>query len=96
MATVAAMTDRQALAYQLRIQFELPPDRPSETEFEGIIESARRFIARHGRSPSKDEWRSITAEHVQFDGEYFYKGLNFQDLNALFAVIRAQASQPKR
>jgi hypothetical protein len=82
---------RQKLAYQLKIQFSLPSDRPSDAELDDIIADLAKVEAWHGRAASKDEWRTATLARVRFEGDYFYKGLTFQDLNALLAQIRAQA-----
>jgi hypothetical protein len=84
-------TPRNTLAYQLRTQFGLPPDRPTDSELDAIIRDVDAFSVRSGRAPSKDEWRSFTLHHARCDDTYIYKGLNFQDLNALLASIRAQA-----
>ncbi len=93
------MTPRRTLAHQLKVQFALPPDRPTEAELDLIVEDIATIEARAGRAASKEEWRTVTSERVRHDGGYFYKGLTFQDLNALLAVIRAQAqtqTQPAR
>jgi hypothetical protein len=90
------VTPRHTLAHQLRIQFELPPDRPTDAELDLIIEDVARFVDQHGVPPSAEEWRLLTLERVNFDGSYFYKGLNFQDLNTLPAVIRSQAQPTRR
>lgn len=87
----AMSTPRKALADQLRIRFALPPERPTDSELDAVLRGVDGFRAHNGRLPSADEWRTITLENVRFDGSYFYKGLNFQDLNALLATIRAQA-----
>jgi hypothetical protein len=89
------MTSRESLAYQLKIQFELPPDRPTNVELDLILTDVAAFERARGRAPTKEEWRAITRARVRFTGSHFYKGLNFQDLNALLTMIRLQA-QPAR
>lgn len=89
------MDPRQTLAHQLRIQFELPRDRPTDDELDVIIESVSAFEAQHNRAPTKDEWRAITLKHVRFSETPFYKGMSFQDLNALLAQLRATAPRRK-
>jgi hypothetical protein len=75
------------------VQFALPRGRPTDQELDAIIEDVSRLEARQRRVPTKDEWHAITLEHVQFSESPFHKGLNFQDLNAVLAQIRASAAR---
>jgi hypothetical protein len=86
---------RSTLATQLKIQFELPPYRPTASELDAIIRDASALRVRRQCALTRDEWHSITMEHVRFEGRYVYRGLNFQDLNALLANILAQSVQSK-
>ena len=90
------MTARESLAYQLKIQFELPPDRPTNVELDLVLTDVAAVERARGRALTKEEWRAITLERVRFTGSYFYKGLNLQDLNALLAMIRSQAQQARK
>lgn len=85
------MDPKQKLANQLKIQFKLPDERPTDEELGRIIADVDRVAAINERAATQEEWRAITLKHVRFDGDYFYKGLSFQDLNALLAAIREQA-----
>jgi hypothetical protein len=84
------MTIGEQLTHALKVRFRLPPDRPSHHELLAIVGEAIDTEARLRRPLSDDEWKDITYRHVPFEGKYIYEGLNFQNLNALLAVVRAQ------
>lgn len=90
------MTPIEHLRHTLKIRFRLPPNRPTDDELLEILQYA---ILRHsalGRDLTDDEWEEATLHFVPFTGKYLYEGLDFQDLNALLAAIRAQAAQNKK
>jgi hypothetical protein len=73
-----SMTVRACLANQLKIKFELPPDRPTELELDRILSNVEAFERQHRRLPTEEHWRAITLEHVRFNGTYFYRGSPFR------------------
>ena len=90
------MTPRQRLAHELRIRWKLPPGRPTDEEVDLILQDVAQAEARHSRQLTPAEWQALTLERVRFTGDYIYKGLNFQDLNALLAAVRAEARAAKK
>jgi hypothetical protein len=90
------MTSREELAHVLKVRFKLPPDRPSDAELDLIIRDVEARAKSLDRPLSEAEWKQITYGHVRFVDKYIYKGLNFQDLNALLATIRSQAQGTKK
>lgn len=85
------MTPREAFAHKLKLRFRLPPNRPTDPELDAITRDAVALASRAGRALTEDEWETIVYAHVKFQGHYIYEGLDFQDLNALFALMQAQA-----
>lgn len=82
------------LRHTLKIQFKLPPDRPTDAELELIVQDVIAHIRLHG-SANTTVWRDITSRHVQFDGHYLYEGLDFSDLNSLLLQAIEQAQRSK-
>jgi hypothetical protein len=83
-----AMTVKERLAHALKVKFGLPPDRPTDSELASIVGDA----AKYGRKLTDEEWRNIVDRHVRGAQKHVYEGLDFSDLNALFAILRAQRS----
>jgi hypothetical protein len=90
------MTSHERLAHTLKVRFGLPRDRPTDAELNQIIRDVTQNEQALGRPLTDDEWKQITYRHVRFTGKYIYEGLNFQDLNAMLSVIRAQAQARNR
>ena len=84
------MNSRQQLAHKLMMEFGLPPGHPTDTELDGILEDVRRLHAL-GATPSERQVLDIMSRRVRGVGTYFYRGLDFQNLNALFALVLQQA-----
>jgi hypothetical protein len=85
------MTLTESLRHHLKVQFRLPPNRPDDDELQAIVAEVLLEEDTLGRPLLNEELREIVHRHVQFKGFYKYEGLDFQDLNALFAQVRAQA-----
>lgn len=90
------MKPREKLAHTLKLRFGLPPDRPTDAELSRIITAVPQLEAKLGRVLTDDDWRIVTLHFVRFEYKYVYDGQNFQDLNALFAMIRMHASSPRK
>lgn len=90
------MKARERLAHTLKVRFGLPPDRPTDAELNQIIAAVPLLEAKLARSLTDHDWRLVAYHFVEFDSKYIYEGLNFQDLNALFAMIRAQSSSQRK
>ena len=85
------MTPREELAHELKIQFRLPPDRPTSAELSAILVDVAEESRTLGRRLTKGEWHDIVFRHVHFEGHWLYEGLDFQDLKAC-----AQHVEPRR
>lgn len=88
------MTSREKLAHTLKVRFGLPQDRPTDSELNELNHIIRDVTENEqaiGRPLTDDEWKQLTCRHVRFIGKYIYECLNFQNLNAMLSVIRAQA-----
>ncbi|WNG22853.1 hypothetical protein F0U62_01545 [Cystobacter fuscus] len=96
MSAMDKLSARERLAHALKLQFQLPPDRPTDNELDAILQDVDDFRVRHGRKATEHEWAKIVHRHVRFEGHWRYDGLDFQDLNALFAIIQMQAQGMKR
>lgn len=72
------------LRYHLKLKFGLPQDRPTNKEL-GYILNDIKSIPKNKLDEKK--WEEIVLKHVKFDGKYIYEGLDFSDLNVLYAQI---------
>jgi len=80
-----SLTVRQAGDGSGRARGQIPgPGRLALRDIEDIR-------VRQGRKATEAEWGKSVHRHVRFEGHYRYDGLDFQDLNALFAIIQMQA-----
>jgi len=90
------MSPRERLAHSLKIRFRLPPDRPTDDELDAILRDVEVFQAFQDEEVTEEDWAKIVARHVPFKGRNLYEGLDFQDLNVLFALIQTQSQARKR
>jgi hypothetical protein len=90
------MSPRERLAHSLMLRFQLPPGRPTDAELDAILHDIEIFQASHGKEATEGDWAKIVSRHVRFTGRYRYDGLDFQDLNVLFALIQTQSQARKR
>ncbi len=74
----------EELAHELKIQYGLPPDRPTEKELLLIIKDIE-SIPSDKRTPIV--WESIVHKHVKFYGMYLHEGADYSDINALHNEI---------
>ncbi|ATB41262.1 hypothetical protein CYFUS_006727 [Cystobacter fuscus] len=90
------MDARESLAHILKIKFRLPPARPSDEELDAILGDVAELRRSKRRDLTEEEWGEIVYRHVKFRGKYLYEGLDFSDLNALYAMLRAQAQSMRK
>lgn len=84
------MKARAELAHALKLKFKLAPDQPTDYQLELILEDIGRIEA-VGREPSEADWANIVDKRVPQSGKHFYGGLDYSDLNALFAQAKKQS-----
>lgn len=84
------MNSRHQLAHKLMMDFGLPPGHPTDAELDGILDDVRRLHAL-GVAPSERQIFDIVSRRVRDAGTFMYGGLDFQNLNALFALVLQQA-----
>jgi hypothetical protein len=96
MSSLDRMSPRERLAHSLKIRFRLPPDRPTDDELDAILRDVEVFQAFQDDEATEEDWARIVARHVPFKGRNLHEGLDFQDLNVLFALIQTQSQARKR
>ena len=83
---------RERLAHKLMMEFRLPPGRPTDAELDGILAEIRAL----GSVPAGRVLGEIIYRRVRYTGKYIYDGLDFQNLNTLFAIVLQQAQGVKK
>lgn len=84
------MDARSRLAYALLRKFGLPPGKPDDYQLDRILADMARIEAA-GRTPTEADWALSVERHVPQNGKHFYGGLDYSDLNALFAQAKKQS-----
>lgn len=84
------MNARSALAHALMLKFGLPPGGPNDAQLDRILADISRIEAA-GRVPSEADWGVSVARHVPQKEKHFYGGMDYSDLNALFAQAKKQS-----
>jgi hypothetical protein len=83
---------RERLAHKLMMEFRLPPGRPTAAELEGVLAEIRAL----GGVPAGRVLGEIVHRRVRSTGKYIYDGLDFQNLNTLFAIVLQQSRDVKK
>jgi hypothetical protein len=89
------MNSRHQLVHKLMMEFGLPPGHPTDSELDGILEDLRRLHVL-GVAPSERQILDIVTRRVRGVGTFIYRGLDFQNLNALFAIVLQQSQAVKK
>lgn len=86
---------RERLAHKLMLEFRLPPGRPTAAELDEILAEVRP-LSGGGGVPGGRALGEIIYRRVRFKGKYIYDGLDFQNLNTLFAIVLQQSQGVKK
>lgn len=92
----AAKTWRDLVREGLKRFCSFPAGRPTDVEIDQIAADVLAHENALGRAAYQNEVERIAATHVPGTRFARMDGLNFQDINALLATIRAQAAQMKK